>query len=196
MDPTLDTTISIALGIGLAAATGFRIFVPMLVAGLAARAGWLPLNDGFAWLASTPALITLAVAAVVEALAYLTPGIDHVLDVVAGPAAVVAGVLAGASVMTDLPPVVLWPLAIIAGGGAAGITKGGSALVRAKTGLATLGMGNPVVSALETGAATALSIFAVLAPLLCLLAVIALLVWSTRQIARLAMARRRNGSGP
>ena len=56
MDVSIESLLSIALGLGLAAATGFRIFVPLLIAGLAARFGYLPLGDGFQWLASTPAL--------------------------------------------------------------------------------------------------------------------------------------------
>jgi hypothetical protein len=183
-DFSLATIVSIALGIGLAAATGFRIFVPLLIAGIAARLDFIPLNDGFAWLESTPALITLGTAAVFETLAYYVPGVDHVLDVIAGPAAVVAGVVASASVMTDLSPSLMWPLAIIAGGGAAGITKAGSALLRAQTGVATAGIGNPVVSTAETAGATILSILVLLIPLLSVLLVIAILVWAVRRIAR------------
>jgi hypothetical protein len=190
VDSTFTSLVSIALGVGLAAATGFRIFVPLLIAGIAARAEWIPLNDGFAWLQSTPALITLGTAAAFETLAYYIPGVDHVLDVIAGPAAVVAGVIASASVMTNLSPAALWPLAIIAGGGAAGLTKGGSALVRAKTGIATAGLGNPVVSTAETASATGLSILAIVFPIVCLLVVLAIVIWAARKIARFMTARR------
>jgi hypothetical protein len=189
MDATLTSIVSIALGIGLAAATGFRIFLPLLVAGLAARGGWIPLNDGFTWLATTPALLTLGTAAVFETLAYYIPGVDHLLDVVAGPAAVIAGVVVSASVMTNIAPGVMWPLAIIAGGGVAGLTKGGSALIRAKTGIATAGLGNPVVSTAETAGATVLSILAIVVPLVCLILVCAVLFWSVRRIVRFFSAR-------
>ncbi len=190
MDFSFVTLGSIALGIGLAAAAGFRIFVPLLVAGIAARLDVIALNEGFAWLASTPALITLGTAAVFETLAYYIPGLDHILDAIAGPVAVAAGVVASASVMTDISPSVMWPLAIIAGGGAAGITKAGAALVRASTGVATAGLGNPVVSTTETASATALSLFVLLVPILGALAVILVLVWALRRIARFFRARR------
>ena len=133
MNGTIASLLSIALGIGLAAATGFRIFLPLLFAGIAARAGWLPLNESFAWLESTAALVVLGTAAVAETLAYYIPGVDHVLDVIAGPAAVVAGIVASAAAMTDVAPALMWPLAIIAGGGIAGITKTGAALLRVKS---------------------------------------------------------------
>jgi hypothetical protein len=183
--------LSIALGIGLAAATGFRVFLPLLIAALAARSGMLPLSDGFAWLASTPALVTLGSAALLETLAYYIPGVDHVLDLLASPVTVAAGVVASASVMADVPPGVMWPVAIIAGGGIAGLTKGSAALVRAKTGMATGGLGNPVVSTVETIGATALAILAIALPLACLAAVIALCVWGVRKAGRLVFIRNR-----
>src|SRR5690606_5075316 len=84
VNPSFDMLFSIALGIGLAAASGFRVFVPLLVAGLAARADYIPLIDSFAWLESTPALIALGTAAVLETLAFYVPGVDHILDMLAG----------------------------------------------------------------------------------------------------------------
>jgi hypothetical protein len=190
MDGTVAAFISVALGIGLAAATGFRVFLPLLIAGIAAHTGHLPLNDSFAWLASTPALITLGTAAVCETLAYYIPGVDHVLDVVASPAAVAAGAVASAAVMTNVPPAILWPVAIIAGGGIAGLTKGSTALLRAKSGLMTGGLANPVVSTVETVGATGLSIFAIVVPLLCLVAVIGLLAWAIRRAGKVLFGRR------
>jgi len=190
MEATFAALLSVALGIGLAAATGFRVFVPLLVAGLAARAGYIPLTEGFQWLASMPALITLGTAAVFEVLAYYIPGVDHALDVVASPATVAAGVVASAAVMADVPPTVMWPVAIIAGGGIAGLTKGSTAVLRAKSGLMTGGLANPVVSTGETVGATGLSIFAVVLPLVCLVAVAALLYWAAKKAGKVLFGRR------
>ncbi len=107
-----------ALGIGLAAASGFRVFVPLLVLGLAAHWGYVPVGESFAWVATTPALLMLAVAALFEIAAYYVPGLDNLLDAIAGPAAVIAGIAVSAAVMTDLPPMLKWTLAIIAVAGA------------------------------------------------------------------------------
>src|SRR5512138_131793 len=191
----MDAFLSIALGIALAAATGFRVFVPLLAAGLAARTGWIPLTDAFSWLATTPALVMLGTAAVFEAFAYFIPGVDHVLDVLAGPIAVAAGVIASAAVMTDISPALMWPLAIIAGGGVAGVTKGSAAVVRAKTGLTTAGLGNPIVSTAETTGSIVLSVLALLLPVVALAAIVALLIWTIRKAGRLAFgARRKSGA--
>lgn len=185
MDASWDTFAGVALGIGLAAATGFRVFLPLLVAGLAAHFGHLPLSENFDWLGSTPALLMLGTAAVLETVAYYVPGVDHALDVIAGPVTLVAGVVASAAVMTDLPPSVLWPVAIIGGGGIAGLTKGGAAVVRAKSGLVTGGLANPVVSTAETVGATGLSLLALALPVLALVLVLCLLGWLLRKATRL-----------
>jgi uncharacterized membrane protein len=192
MDSSLQPLLSIALGVGLAAATGFRVFVPLLIAGLAAHAGWIPLTNSFSWLSSTPALLMLGTAAVVETFAYYIPGVDHLLDVLAGPASIVAGIVASAAVMTNVPPGIMWPIAIIAGGALAGVTKGTTALVRAKSGLATAGLANPVVSTAETAGAAGLSIMAILVPIVCLVVVIVFIVWATRRIGRFFWRPRRN----
>ena len=190
MDFQFESLIGVALGIGLAAATGFRIFVPLLIAGLAARFDYLPLGDGFQWLASTAALVTLGTAAVFETLAYYIPGVDHVLDVIASPATLAAGVVASAAVMIDVPPSVMWPVAIIAGGGAAGLTKGSTALLRAKSSALTGGLANPVVSTVETVGATGVALFAIVLPILTLVAVVAVLYWATRKAGRVLFGRR------
>jgi hypothetical protein len=181
---SFDLLLSVALGIGLAAATGFRVFIPLLVAGLAARAGWVPLTESFAWLQSTPALVAFGTAAVLETLAFYIPGLDHLLDVLAGPLAVVAGILASVSVMVDVPPQIRWPIAVIAGGGIAALTKGTSAVIRAKTAAMTGGLGNPVVSTVETAGAATVSILAIVAPLLCLFGAIVVVVWAVRRLRR------------
>lgn len=184
MDASWDTFAGVALGIGLAAATGFRVFLPLLIAGLAAHFGHLPLSENFDWLGSTPALLMLGTAAALETVAYYVPGVDHALDVIAGPVTLVAGVVASAAVMTDLPPSVLWPVAIIGGGGIAGLTKGSAAVVRAKSGLLTGGLANPVVSTAETVGATGLSLLALALPVLALVVFLVLLAWLLRKASR------------
>ena len=112
-----DVALSVVLGIGLAAATGFRVFLPMLIMSGAAYTGHLPLGDSFAWLATPSALIMLSVAALAEIAAYYIPGVDNLLDTLATPAAFAAGTVVSAAVMTELPPMLKWTAAVIAGGG-------------------------------------------------------------------------------
>jgi Domain of unknown function (DUF4126) len=181
-----DIALSIALGIGLAAATGFRVFLPMLVMSAAAYSGHLQLGDSFAWLGTPPALTLLGVAAVAEILAYYIPGIDNLLDALATPAAFIAGTVVAAAVITDLPPLVKWSTAIIAGGGVAGLTQNTTALLRAKSTIFTGGLGNPVVATGELGGALILSLLALAAPFAALALVIVLLWLEFRRLRQIA----------
>jgi hypothetical protein len=178
-----ELALSIALGVGLAAAVGFRVFLPLLVVSIAAYSGHLTLSSGFAWLGSAPALVMLAVAALIEILAYYIPGVDHLLDVLAAPAALIAGTVVAAAVMTDLPPFVKWTTAVIAGGGAAGLTQGISSLLRVKSTALTGGLGNPLVATGELGGALAFSLLALLAPVLAV-ALLALFCWFAVRFVR------------
>ena len=181
--PTPDILISIALGIGLAAATGLRVFLPLLVMSVAAWSGHLTLGADFHWLATLPAVLMLAVAAVVEVAAYYVPGLDNLLDALATPAALIAGTIAAAAVLTDLPPLIKWTAAVIAGGGAAGLTQGVTALLRAKSTLGTGGLANPVIATGELTGAFGLSLLAIFAPIAALVVVV-LAVWGIVKLAR------------
>jgi hypothetical protein len=168
-----DIVVSVALGVGLAAAVGFRVFLPLLVMSGAAYTGHLTLSDGLEWLATPTALAMLSVAAIAEILAYYIPGVDNLLDAIATPTALVAGTIAAAAVMTDLPPIVKWTTAVIAGGGAAGVTQSVTSLLRAKSTVFTGGLGNAAVSTSEAGGALLVSLLALLAPLAALALVVA-----------------------
>jgi hypothetical protein len=189
----VDFAISIALGVGLAAATGLRVFLPMLVISAAANGGYLPLSDGFGWLATPAALIMLAVAALAEILAYYIPGVDNLLDALATPAAFIAGTIVAAAVMTDLPPIVKWTAAVIAGGGAAGLTQSVTTTVRAHSSALTIGLGNPVIATAELGGSLILSLLALAAPFAAL-AVVALFAWLAWRFLR-RLSRPSQGSG-
>jgi hypothetical protein len=178
-----ELPLSIVLGIGLAAATGFRIFLPMLIASAAAYFGHLPLSDSFAWLGTAPALAMLSVAALVEILTYYIPGVDNLLDSLATPAALVAGTIVSAAVMTDVPPMVKWSAAIIAGGGVAGLTQGATAIVRANSTVFTGGIGNFIISTAELVGALLVSVLALAAPLAAL-AVVILFLWLMLRLVR------------
>jgi hypothetical protein len=176
--------ISIALGVGLAAAVGFRVFLPLLVMSGAAYTGHLTLSDSFAWLGTPTALAMLSAAAIAEILAYYVPGVDNLLDAIATPAALVAGTIAAAAVMTDLPPIVKWTTAVIAGGGAAGLTQSVTSLLRAKSTVMTGGLGNTAVSTSELGGALFISLLALLAPLAALAIVVAFCLLAVRFVRR------------
>ena len=177
MDITWNEAIlSFGIGIGLAAETGMRVFVPLLVLGIGARMEWLPLSDGFQWLSSWAAIVALAIAAVLEVGAYYVPLIDNFLDLLATPLAVIAGAVATAAVITDLPPIVQWSIAIVAGGGTAGVVQTVTSVVRLKSTALTAGFGNFLVATFELVLSLVASLLAILAPVIAILAVIVILM--------------------
>src|SRR4030042_1380930 len=99
-----ETLLGTAVGIGLSAACGFRVFVPLLAMNVAALTGYLQLAPGFEWIGSYPATIAFGTATIVEIFAYYIPWLDHLLDLVTSPAAIIAGTMATASMVTEMSP--------------------------------------------------------------------------------------------
>lgn len=172
----MDTLIGVFAGLALSAAVGFRVFVPLLLTGLAARLGFLELTPDMGWLGSDVALVALATATVLEVSAYYVPWLDNVLDTVATPTAIVAGVIAWAAVTPELSPLLRWTLAVVAGGGAAGLVQSGTTLLRLHSSAFTAGFGNPVVASGELAGSVSLSVLALLAPVLAAALVVVVLV--------------------
>lgn len=180
----MSIVLAVALGLGLAAAAGLRVFLPLLGAGLAARFGYVELDPGFAWLSEPAALLALGAATVAEVVAYYVPWLDHALDTLATPAAVGAGVLASAAVLVDLPPALQWGVAILAGGSAAGLVQALTVGLRLKSTLVTGGIGNPLVATAEAVGSAGLVLFAVFLPLLSLAALFLLGAFLYRRARR------------
>jgi len=183
-DGAFSILTGICLGIGLAAACGFRVFVPLLVISIAAKAGEMTLSPGWEWIASTPALVCFAVATGLEIIAYYVPWLDHALDTVATPAAVVAGAVVTAACVGDMSPMLRWSLALIAGGGAAAVTQGATVVARAGSTAISGGLTNPVIATAELAGAIGLSILAVLLPFAAAIAAIAVLFLCLRFLFR------------
>jgi len=161
-----ETVLSVLIGVGLAAACGFRIFVPLLVMSIAAMAGHLELSEGFAWIGTWPAVVAFSVATALEIAAYYIPWLDNLLDSVATPAAIVAGVVVVAACVTDMSPFLKWTLAVVAGGGAAGAVQAFTVTGRGASTATTGGTANPVISTVEAGSAAAVSVVSILMPVL------------------------------
>lgn len=182
----LQTIMALGIGMGLAASCGFRVFMPLLIAAIAAKSGMLALADGFEWLSTWPAIVALGVATVLEIAAYYVPWLDNLLDTVSTPAAVVAGIIASAACVTDVDPMLKWSVAIIAGGGIAGIFKTGAVVLRTASSATTGGAGNPIISTIEWMVSVFLSILTILLPLVALIVVAVLLALIIRFGLRVA----------
>jgi hypothetical protein len=180
----IEYLFGLALGIGLSAACGFRIFVPLLVMSAAARGGFLALAPGFEWLGSNEMLVTFAVATVLEIIAYYIPWVDNLLDTLTTPASVIAGTVVTASVIADVDPWLRWTLALIAGGGAAGLVQASTVALRGLSSMATGGLGNFLVSTAELFGAIITSVMAVLFPVVAVVFVVILLAAMAGRLSR------------
>lgn len=192
----MEAVMGVLLGIGLGAACGFRIFVPLLVAAIAIRGGFLTVTPEFAWLGGTAALVTLSVATLLEIAAYYIPVIDHTLDVLGAPAAIVAGTILAAGFIGSMDPMLKWGLAAIAGGGAAGIIHGGMAAIRGAASAATGGLGNSVVTTAETASASIVAVLACVLPVAAVLLTAAAIYFLVRTGLALKRKLRRSPGGP
>jgi hypothetical protein len=184
MENPVDLLLPVSLGVGLAAAAGFRVFLPLLATGLAVKAGYMPISEGFNWIATTPALLMLAVAAIAEIIAYYIPVFDNLLDGIATPTAVGAGVAMSYAVMGDMPPMLKWTLAIIAGGGAAAATQSATTLLRGASTVTTAGLGNHAVATGELFGAIAMSLLAIVFPYVALIAALIFIYFAWRLVMR------------
>ena len=178
----MDTLLSICIGIGLSAACGFRIFMPLLVMSIASLTGDLTLAPGFEWIGTYPAVGTFAVASSLEIAAYYVPWVDNMLDTIAVPAATVAGTIVMASSVSEMSPFLQWALAVIVGGGTAGTIQGFTTITRLASTATTGGLGNPLVSTIEAGGSVAMSVLAITLPVVAALAVIGVLYFAVKKV--------------
>lgn len=184
MELSPETLFSIIVGIGLAASVGFRIFVPLFTLSLASYYGIIPLNESWQWIGSTTAILILGVATIVEILAYFIPWLDNLLDTIAVPLAAVAGTVVMVATVTDLDPTITWALAIIAGGGTATAIKGSTSTTRLASTATTAGIGNPIISTVETGSAILMAIFSIFLPILAIILVV-IILWLIFKVFKL-----------
>ena len=160
----LHIGLSLCTGIALAAACGFRVFVPLLALSIAVRFFSFPVNHMLSWVGSDAAFITLLAAMVVEVIAYYIPLVDNALDTICGPLALIAGTLITAGLLPEMPDFLRWSLGIIAGAGAAGAVQAGTSTVRAGSTFTTAGIANPLVSTTELGLSVAGAAMALVLP--------------------------------
>ena len=186
----------VAVGLGLAAACGFRVFVPLLAIAIAKRAGadFVP-DAAFGWVESDLALVVLIAATAFEIGAYYVPWIDNLLDTVATPAAGIAGTLVMMGMLdgAGMPESLQWGLGIIGGGGSALSVQGLTVVARGASSLTTGGLGNSVVATTENLGSSLLSLIAVLAGPVVLVALVAVVFWVMLKLVRGGLGKSRGG---
>lgn len=176
--------VPVFLGIGLSAACGLRVFLPVFAVSLVAHFGNIPLSENFQWLASLPALIAFGAATLLEVVAYYIPWLDHLLDSITIPSSIAGGTMLLASVNPELEPLIKWTLALVAGGGTAGIISAGTAMTRLKSTAISGGATNFIIATIENAGSLFLTIVAFLIPLLAVIIVAGFLYFCVQLILK------------
>jgi len=182
-------------GISLSAASGLRVFLPLLGVGLASYFGIIELGERFAWMASEPVLVVVGVAALLEASAYYIPIVDNLLDTLATPAAMAGGTVIVSSLMPELSAPAHWATALLLGGGTAGVVQASTVVARGASTATTGGLGNPILATLETGGSLLAVLLALLIPVTFGLLVVGVLFWGLgRLLIRWVKASRQEST--
>ncbi|WP_080057136.1 DUF4126 domain-containing protein [Spirosoma aerolatum] len=174
---SLEWIMSACIGVGLAACCGFRVFVPLLIASIGTKLGFIGPVHGFEWIGQWPALLGLTVATAVEVGAYYIPWLDNALDTLSTPTSIIAGTLLSTSFLHIDNPILHWGLGLMLGGSSAGIIQAGTSLLRLGSTATTGGVANPVVATGENVASVGLSLVTIFLPLIAIVLIGLLLLF-------------------
>ncbi len=155
---------SVLLGICLSAAAGFRIFIPFLVLSVTSYLGWIDYGSAASWLVSLPFLIGFGFVAAMEIAIYYNPWIDNMLDLISTPLSFFAGVILMLSVMPDINFILKCVIGIVCGGGTALNIRLLSLKARALSSFFITGIGNRIITTIETVSSVIISILAIYTP--------------------------------
>lgn len=187
---TMGTVVQVMMGIGLAACCGLRAWMPLLIAGLLARSGYVPVSPAFAFLTRTDALIVFSVATVLELIGDKVIVIDHILDAIGTFVRPAAGTVLASAMVTRMDPVAATTLGLIAGGGTAFTMHAGKAVLRTKCSVLAHfhgGTGNAALSTLEDVVALCGVFLAAYFPVIAFLItlpILILMIWMIRSFVR------------
>ncbi|WP_459624992.1 DUF4126 domain-containing protein, partial [Burkholderia sp. 3C] len=170
---------AISLGAGLAWASGLRLYLTVLIAGVLARTGLVHLPDTLAALTSPWVIGAAAVLAVAEFLADKIPAFDSLWDAIHTFIRIPAGAVLAAGALGHADPTVL-AVAGLAGGTLAGSAHVAKAGTRALINLSPEPVSNWIASATEDGmvfAGLALAFFVPVLFLLLMIGFMAFMAW-------------------
>ena len=151
---------------------------------MAASFGIMELPAGVEWLGSPRVIALLSLASAIEIAGYLIPWFDNLLDSLATPAAIVAGVLLSSLLLGDFDPLTRWTVAVIAGGAGSGAIQTSTATVRLLSSTSTGGLANVIIAIAELCLAVIVTVGALLLPALVLAATLFLVLTTAAFVLR------------
>ena len=181
---------AVCLGLGLAAACGFRAFLPPLLIGIFSRAELITLGQSWQWFSSDWAIALFAIAALFELCAYFIPLLDNLLDIISTPAAITAGTILTCASLDGINPSLQWILAVIAGIGVTGSIQLSTIVIRGLSTTFTAGIGNIVFALIEDILSILLIILAFFIPFLAVILVLIIILLMRKIIHRLRRRKK------
>ncbi|MFG1944441.1 DUF4126 domain-containing protein [Nonomuraea sp. NPDC048826] len=187
-------------GLGLSTAAGLNAYIPLLVVGVLANlTDAVKLPDGYAWLSNWGVLGVIAVLLAAEFVLDKVPAVDTVNDMIQTAVRPASGgvVFSATTAAAELDsstwmaenPWLGWVLGIVMALAVHLLKTAARPVVNAST----AGTGAPVASVAEDSGALGLSLVAIFAPVLVILALILLALiawWVIRKVRRLRARRR------
>jgi uncharacterized membrane protein len=191
-------------GIGLSAAAGLNAYIPFLIVALIAKyTDFITLPTSYAWMESWWAIGIGVVLLLTELVLDKVPAVDTINDAVQtfirpSMGGLLSAATAGAAELDNSAWMAQHPWAgVLLGVVVAGLVHTGKTAARPAANISTFGVGAPVVSTVEDGASVGLSLIALFAPLLVIVALLVLVIgfgclwWRIR-----ARRRRRRTAEP
>ena len=187
-------------GMGLSAAAGLNAYIPFLVVALIARfTDYITLPVGYEWIESNWAIGIGAALLLAEVILDKIPAVDTINDTIQTfirpsmgglifAATTAAAQLDNSTWMKENP----W-VSVVLGVLISGLVHTGKMAARPAINVGTVGAGAPVVSTVEDIGSLGLSLVALMAPLLVILALILLawlLIWMWLRVRRWRRTRR------
>lgn len=193
MELTLFTNLLGAFGLG--AASGLNPWIPLFGLGVAQRVGAVELSSSFDWLGATPTLIVLGVLFLADLIGDKIVAIDsvlHVFGLIIAPASGAIVFAAQENLLSNAHPVLAGGVGLVLGGSVHAARSTLRPAVSATTG----GIGNPIVSFVEDAVSFALTVLAVVVPVLAFLTLVGLTVWAVVAVRRWRGRRRQRSLRP
>jgi len=177
----MEALTGIMAAFGLSGSAGLNAYLPLLIVALAARfTDFIQLEKPWNTLESPWVIGALVVLLVIEFFADKIPAVNHANDAIQTFVRPTAGAIlfaASANVITDIHPAITLILGLLVAGG---VHAAKSVVMRPIVTATTGGTANPVVSVIEDLVAAAISIAAVVLPVLIsvmLILITAFIIW-------------------
>ncbi|MBK7446799.1 MAG: DUF4126 domain-containing protein [Ignavibacteria bacterium] len=161
----MDLYLKILIGLGLSAASGFRLFVPFAILSIFSISGIYNITSTPFIFSSDLFLIIFIILSVSEVLLFYNPWIDNMLDLISTPASIFSGIILTYFVLYDTEIYLRLLISVILGGLVSLNVQLLTVKARSSTSIFSKGNGNQIVSTIENISSIFISILVLKFPL-------------------------------